>query len=122
MADAVALPSPCWWIDRDDCWETTHHPTREEAVSHHTDQVRCDHGWPLSDLGAAEIMHGVPVQEERRCHELTCPECEMVVHVQERDDRCGWCEADIETEQIAPEDPDQPELFAAASSMDGGQD
>jgi len=36
----VLLPALCWLIDRDDDWETYHHPTREDAEHEHADRVR----------------------------------------------------------------------------------
>lgn len=58
---AVALSAPCWWIDRGDCWEITHHYTREDAEAGHADRVRDDHGWvPLSRRGVRDRARGGP--------------------------------------------------------------
>ncbi|MFD5089383.1 AAA family ATPase [Amycolatopsis thailandensis] len=111
MTEPVLLPAGCWWIDRDDCWEITHHPTREDAEADHADRIRGDYGYPLSVKGAFKIYPGEAKQETLRCYEIDCPECGETVHVTRRYDICGACEDDIVTPAIPYEDPDQVELF-----------
>lgn len=109
------LPEPCWWIDRDDCFEITHHPTREDAEANHADRVRSDYGWVLSVQGAFEIYPGKARQEQLRCWKVTCPECGAAQHVQERFERCSYgCGYEITTEQIPEDDPNQIWLFTPA--------
>lgn len=120
---AAALPAPCWWIDRDDCWEITHHPTREDAEANHADRVRSDYGWALSVTGAFEVYPGQARQEPRRCYTVTCPECGTAQHVQQRFEQCGdGCGHEIKTEQIPDDDPDQTWLFTPAPEASLRQD
>jgi hypothetical protein len=115
----VALPVPCWWIDRDDCWETSHHPTREDVEADHADQIRADYGWVLSVGGAFAIVAGVARQEPLRCREVTCPECGGVNHVQRRFESCVYeCEYEFEIEQIPPDDPNQARFFEILPTHD----
>jgi hypothetical protein len=115
----VALPAPCWWIDRDDCWEISHHPTREDAEADHADRVRSDYGWVLSVAGAFAIVSGVARQEPRRCRELTCPECGAVNHFQNRFESCvDECGYEVEIEQIPPDDPNQTRIFEVLPTRD----
>jgi hypothetical protein len=117
----VALSTPCWWIDRGDCWEITHHATREDAEADHADRVRSDYGWPLSVAGAFAIVPGVARQEQRRCYESTCPECGAHNHIQHRYESCvDECGYEFEITQIAFNDPHQIELFGAAAQDTGG--
>jgi hypothetical protein len=109
---AIALATPCWWIDRGDCWEITHHATREDAEAGHADRVRSDEGWVLSVAGAFAIVPGVARQEPRRCYEVTCPECGAVGHHQTRFTACpAECGYDFVLKQIPQTDPDQIGLF-----------
>jgi hypothetical protein len=109
---AVALSTPCWWIDRNDCWEITHHATREDAEAHHADQIRSDYGWVLSVAGAFAIYPGVARQEPCRCYEVTCPECGDVGHHRSRFTACpAECGCEFEIEQIPVVDPNQAQLF-----------
>lgn len=111
-AAPVALPAPCWWIDRHDGWETTHHATREDAVAEHVDAVRRDYGWVLSETGAFDIVPGVVRQEPRACYEATCPDCGAGNHLQDRTAPCFTeCGHEFQVEQIALDDPDQTALF-----------
>jgi hypothetical protein len=111
---AVALPAPCWWIDRGDCWEITHHDSREDAEANHADSVRADDGWILSIAGAFEIVPGVARQEPCRCYKVTCPDCGAVQHHQTRFATCvGECGYEFEITQIPLIDPDQTRLFEA---------
>ncbi|WP_020421142.1 hypothetical protein [Amycolatopsis sp. ATCC 39116] len=117
---AVALPAPCWWIDRNDDGMITHHLTREEAETVHADQVREDHGWGLTVAGAFAIVPGLVCHEPRRCYEVTCPGCGTVQHVQDRyqaciDDVCGH---ELEVEQIPHVAPDQTQLFDVLPTHD----
>lgn len=115
----VALPAQCWWIDRDDCWEITHHPTREDAEANHADRVRSDYGWVLSVAGAFAIVPGTARQEQRRCWQVTCPECGAAQHIQGRFESCvDECGYEIETEQIAPDDPNQTRFFEVLPTGD----
>lgn len=108
---AVALSTPCWWIDRGDCWEITHHTTREDAEADHADRVRDDDGWVLSVAGAFAIYPGEARQEPRRCYEVTCPECGVVGHHQTRFTACpAECGYEFEIGQIAVDNPDQMRL------------
>ena len=116
---AIVLPAPCWWIDRDDCWEITHHPTREDAQADHADRVRSIFGWVLSVAGAFALYPGVTRQEPRRCYKVTCPECGVPQHTQDRWEACAAeCGYEIETAQIPPADPDQARLFEALPTHD----
>ncbi|RSN05979.1 hypothetical protein DMC63_37865 [Streptomyces sp. WAC 05977] len=116
---AIALPTPCWWIDRDDCWEITHHPTREDAEANHADRVRDDYGWVLSVAGAFAIVAGVPRQEPLRCWEATCPECGATGHFQRRFESCvDECGYEFEIEQIPPDDPNQARIFEVLPTHD----
>jgi hypothetical protein len=116
---AVALPTPCWWIDRGDCWEITHHATREDAEVNHADQVRDDHGWVLSVVGAFDIVPGIARQEPRRCYEATCPECGAGQHLQSRHESCvDECGYEFVVEQIAPDNPAQATLFEVLPTHD----
>src|SRR5690349_1840129 len=97
----IALSMPCWWIDRGDCWEISHYPTRDDAEADHVDSVREDHGWVLSVAGAFAIVPGVARQEQRRCHEVTCPDCGAVQHHQTRFATCvGECGYEFEIGDI----------------------
>lgn len=116
---AIALPAPCWWIDLDDCWEVTHHVTREDAEAHHADQVRSDHGWVLSIVGAFAIKPGTARQERQRCYLVTCPECGRRQHIQQRFESCvDECGYEIESEQILVHDPNQTRLFEVLPTHD----
>lgn len=116
---AIALPVPCWWIDRDDCWEITHHATRDEAEAHHADQVRSDHGWVLSIAGAFAVVPGVARQEPRHCYLVTCPECGRRQHIQGRFESCvDECGYGIEVAQIPVDDPKQTRLFEVLPTHD----
>ncbi len=110
---AVPLSTPCWWIDRNDCWEITHHTTREDAEADHADKIRYDYGWVLSVTGAFAIYPGVARQEPRRCYEVTCPGCGVRGHHQTRFTACpAECGHEFAVEQIPPDDdPDQTCLF-----------
>lgn len=109
---AYALPAPCWWVDRDDCWEITHHDTREDAEADHADRVRSDYGWVLSTSGAFEICPGRVRQEQLRCWKVTCPQCGAAQHIQHRFESCvDECGYEITTEQIPDNDPNQFPLF-----------
>lgn len=113
------LPAPCWWIDRDDCWEITHHPTRDDAEANHADRVRSDYGWVLSITGAFALVSGIARQEMRRCHEVTCPDCGTLQHVRERVQSCaGECGYEVVIEQIAVHDPAQTRLFEVVPTHD----
>jgi hypothetical protein len=125
---AVALPAPCWWIDRNDCWEITHHTTREQAEADHVERVSHDISHDedsvlsvaLSVAAAFAIEPGVARREPRRCYEVTCPECGSGQHVQERYERCldDGCDYEFEIEQIALDDPDQSRLFEVLPTHD----
>jgi hypothetical protein len=116
---AVALPAPCWWIDRGDCWEITHHPTREDAHAAHADMVRSDYGWVLSVAGAFAIVPGVACQDLRRCYEVTCPECGATQHIQDRIESCvDECGYEFEIEQIALDNPHQTRFFEVLPTDD----
>lgn len=108
----IALPAPCWWIDGDEDWEITHHPTREEAVRHHAEQIRRDDP-TLTDAEALAITRGVIRQESQRCWTVTCPECGQIQHIQDMFDMCaadcGW--AAEEHKPVLVHDPDQHRLF-----------
>jgi len=118
VTEPVLLPAGCWWIDRDDCWEITPYPTREDAEANHADRIRSDYGWPLSVKGAFEIYPGVATQEVQRCWEIDCPECGKRAHVTRRFDTCGACEDEIVSLAIPYEDPDQVELFDVLPTHD----
>lgn len=116
---ALALPAPCWWIDRGDDYEVTHHPTRAEAKANHADRVRSDYGWVLSIEGAFAIVPGVTCQEPRRCWEITCPECGAPQHVQARFESCvDECGCEFEIEQIALDNPHQTRFFEVLPTDD----
>jgi hypothetical protein len=117
--EAVVLPKPCWWIDRDDDYEITHHPTRTVTEADHADRVRSDHGWVLSITGAFAIVPGTARQEMRRCFEVTCPDCGTPQHVQDRVRSCvGECGYEFVVEQIAVHDPAQTKLFEVLPTHD----
>ncbi|MFE3178664.1 hypothetical protein ACFXPA_46575 [Amycolatopsis sp. NPDC059090] len=117
MPEAVLLPEPCWWIDRDDDWEISHHPGREAAEADHADRVRSDYGWPLSVAGAVAIVPGEVRREARRCREWTCPDCGCVTHSQGRDASCAEeCGFEFEIAEVAPDDPAQASLFDACGT------
>jgi len=108
----VMLSSPCWWIDRNDCWEITHHRTVEDAVANHRDRVCGDHGWILSVAGAFAIVPGEIQQEPRRCYEAVCPGCGEHVHLQYRYDECVECGHEFVIDTLpAPDDEHQEYLF-----------
>jgi hypothetical protein len=119
VPNVVLLPEPCWWIDRNDCWETSHHPTREDVEADHADRVRSDYGWPLSVAGSFAIVYGVARQERGLCREWTCPTCGCTVHSQERiahcPDDCGFT---FVVDQITPDEPDQTRLFEVLPTHD----
>ena len=85
------LPNPCWWIDRHDPWEITHHRTPEDATANHRDRVCSDHGWVLTVAGAFAIVPGDLEQEHQRCCEVICPDCGEGLHLQERYEECWEC-------------------------------
>lgn len=119
---AVLLSTPCWWIDRGDCWEITHHATREDADAGHADRVRDEFGWILSVTGAFALVPGVARQESYRCYAMTCPVCGRRQHHHgtrfvECVDECGH---EFEIEQVAPDIPGQTRLFTVRrSDVDG---
>lgn len=118
----VALAARCWWIDGGEDWEITHHPTREEAVRHHGDQLRRERDDPtLSDAEALAITRGVIRQDLQRCWAVTCPECGQVQHIQDRFDMCaadcGWAADEDEPVLVHP-DPDQHLLFDVLPTTD----
>lgn len=90
------LTTPCWWVDRSDCWETIHSPTHEEAEQRHVDDVREDEGFPLSVLGAFKLSPAELTQETECCYELNCPECGDCCHQPELTGECVWCGARID--------------------------
>lgn len=117
---AHVLPAPCWWIDRGDCWEITHHDSREDAEAGHADRVRSDDGWILSVAGAFALVPGVARQESYRCHEVTCPACGAVQH--NRQERFGACVEEcgyeFEITQAPLVDADQIRLFEVLPTHD----
>ncbi len=116
MTEPILLPTPCWWIDRDDCWEITHHATREDAEAHHADLVRSDYGYPLSVTGAFAIYPGVAKQEMQRCREITCAGCGETWHTRSRITECEEC--GHETLIIPLDDPDQTGFFEVLPTSD----
>jgi hypothetical protein len=120
VPDVVLLPDPCWWIDRNDAWEITHHPTREDAEAEHADQVREDNGWPLSVEGALAIIYGLARQEHQRCRAWTCPDCGSRAHTQERLALCPdeECEYEFQVDQVALDDPAQSRMFEVLPTHD----
>jgi hypothetical protein len=90
------LTTPCWWVDRGDCWEIIHFPIREEAEEWHVTGVREDDGFPLSTLGAFEVSPAELVQDKECCYELDCPECGDCCHQTELTGECVWCGAPID--------------------------
>lgn len=119
VPDVVLLSGPCWWIDRNDTWEVSHHPTREDAEADHADRVRSDYGWPLSVAGAFAIVYGKARQERRRCREWTCPDCGCGAHSQDRvavcSDGCGF---EFVVEQVAQDEPAQTRMFEVLPTHD----
>jgi len=116
---AIGLAAPCWWIDRNDPWEISHHATRLAAEETHADQVREDHGWPLSVAGAFAIVPGVARREVRRCYEVTCPECGAEQHIQDHTGECvDECGYEFVIDQIALNDPEQTRLFEVLPTQD----
>jgi hypothetical protein len=117
--EVVLLPQPRWWIDRNDAWEISHHPTREDAEADHADRVRGDHGRPLSVAGAFALVYGTARQEHQRCWEWTCPDCGCGAHSQERIADCPHeCGFEFLIDQIAPDVPDQTHLFEVLPTHD----
>lgn len=108
------LPTPCWWVDRDDPWEIRHYATRQEAVNHHVAMVRDDHGMPWSEAGAFDVVPGVVTEQPRRCWSWECPDCGARCHTYARVagcvDECGFS---FVIDAIAEDNPDQGRLFEA---------
>jgi hypothetical protein len=113
-------PEPCWWMDRGDCWEITHHPTREDAEADHADQVRSDYGWPLSLAGCLEIVPASPRREKIPCQSVRCPDCDTDIHyIGAGEVCCDECdEVLIAKGECHFPDPDQEYLFDVLTAPD----
>lgn len=114
----MQIVGPCWWMDRGDCWEITHHPTREEAEADHADRIRDDYDEPLTVVAALALEPATAVQEPRRCYVVECRECGCGQHVQERVTECFECSEPVTVEQIAPDDPSQEAAFEVLPTHD----
>jgi hypothetical protein len=108
----VRLETPCWWIDRADCEEITHHPTLDDAVAHHRDLVCSEYGWVLSATGAFALVPGQIQQEQRCCWQVICPDCGRGLHLQDRYEECFECGYPYLIEDLpGPDDEHQETLF-----------
>lgn len=114
--------APCWWVtacEDDPDAPVSHHPTREAALAHHLDRVRCHYGAHLSDAEAALVVPGTVWRGARSCWERTCPDCGAVQHtdtpVTTCLDGCDTPDPDFDGDQDvdrAPgDDPGQLRLF-----------
>ena len=129
--DARLLPSPCWWIDRGDCWEITHHPTRQAAETAH-ENFRVHGNHPISTFNTdsqgiscveeVSLVDGIARREVRCCYEVVCPDCGTLQHIQDLDEDCvEGCGYVFDPKEIPPNDPDQNYLFGVLTTDDINQ-